>query len=307
MLIAGVPAGSVIAVVAPAGPVAAAELAEVSALFERYGYRARIYPGCHLQCAGPAGAGMDYLAGDDSARVADLHAALADPTVAAIYSVRGGYGCMRLLPHLDAALVKRAGKLLVGYSDITALHGLWFREGVASLHAPMPVSDMLKPGRQADTDAAFTSLQRGFASGQVLAPPLQPAAGLGLGGVAEGPLIGGNLSLVASVLGTPWAWQAQGAVLFLEDINEDLYRIDRLITQLRLAGVLQAISGIVLGSFTEANPPHALLRELLVPVLRQSGKPLLAGWPTGHGSPNQPLPLGVRVRLDSTAGSVTLL
>jgi muramoyltetrapeptide carboxypeptidase len=298
-----VPRGSLIAVVAPAGPVSAAELAHVSALFERYGYRCRIYPGCSLTCAGPADAGIDYLAGDDSVRLADLHAALADDSVAAIYSVRGGYGCMRLLPGIDAALVKRARKPLVGYSDVTALHGLWLREGVASLHAPMPVSDMLKPGRQADTDAAFAALQQGFASGQVLAPALEAAPGLHVPGIAEGPLIGGNLSLVAAVLGTPWAWQAQGAVLFLEDINEELYRVDRLVTQLHLAGVLGAVSGIVLGSFTEEASPHALLRELLLPL----NKPLLAGWPTGHGTPNQPLPMGVRVRLDAGTGTLTVL
>jgi muramoyltetrapeptide carboxypeptidase LdcA involved in peptidoglycan recycling len=108
---------------------------------------------------------------------------------------------------------------------------------------------------------------------------------------AEGPLIGGNLSLVAALLGTPWAWDARGAILFLEDVNEEPYRVDRLLTQLRLAGVLDAAAGFVLGSFTEEASPTALLQEMLGGL----GKPVLAGWPSGHGTPNRPLPMGLPV------------
>jgi muramoyltetrapeptide carboxypeptidase len=115
-------------------------------------------------------------------------------------------------------------------------------------------------------------------------------------------LIGGNLSLVAALLGTPWAWDATGAVLFLEDVNEELYRVDRLLTQLRLAGVLDVVNGFVLGSFTEATSPQPLLHQML----ERSSKPVLAGWPSGHGTPNRPLPLGIEVELDAAAGSITL-
>lgn len=290
------PAGSLIGVIAPAGPVDPQRLAQVPGLYAAQGWRARLYPGCSQRC--------DYLAGDDDTRLADLHAALADPEVAAIHCIRGGYGSMRILDRIDAGLVRRAAKLLIGYSDITALHALWARQGLASLHAPMAASDLLLPDRQTDRDAFFGLLRQGLLAGQTLAPALDAAAQvLCRAGVAEGLLVGGNLSLVAALLGTPWAWDARGAILFLEDVNEEPYRVDRLLTQLRLSGVLDAAAGFVLGSFTEGASPSGLLQQLLGDL----GKPVLAGWPTGHGTPNRPLPLGLRVRLDAQAGSLTWL
>ncbi len=289
---APLPPGSLIGVFAPAGPMDAERLARVPALYASFGYRCRKYPCCEPR--------EGYLAGTDAARLADLHAALADPEVAALHAVRGGYGCMRILDGVDAGLVRRNPKLLIGYSDLTALHALWAREGLPSLHAPM--SDMLLPGREADQQALFESLGQGFRAGQVLAPPLDPDS-LRVPGTARGRLVGGNLSLVAALVGTPWAWRAEGAILFLEDVNEELYRVDRLLTQLRLAGLFDAVAGFLLGSFTEATSPQPLLREMLAPL----GKPVLGGWPTGHGTPNRPLPLGVEVELDATAGSITLL
>ena len=279
--------GDLIGVIAPAGPAAADALPAVQALYARHGYRVRFYPGCHAHTG--------YLAGPDDLRLADLHAALTDDDVAAIHCLRGGYGTMRLLDGIDAALLKRKPKLLVGYSDITALHALWALHGLPSLHAPMPASDLIKPGRDDDEAALFHLLRHGLQAGAVLAPALQPGA-LHLPGEVSGQLIGGNLSLVAALLGTPWAWRvhpAQGAILFLEDIHEELYRIDRLLTQLRLAGVLGAVAGFVLGSFTEEASPAPLLRGTLLPL----NKPVLGGWPTGHGTPNRPLPMGLRVHL----------
>ncbi|MDP1912215.1 LD-carboxypeptidase [Brevundimonas sp.] len=289
--------GDRVAVLAPAGPAAPEALAAVAPLYARHGLRVRLYPSCH--------ADSGYLAGPDALRLADLHAALADDEVAALHCLRGGYGAMRLLDGIDTALVRRSRKLLIGYSDITALHALWCREGLASLHAPMPASDLVLPGREGDEQALFTLLRQGLRAGERLAPELDPApraAGLHHPGRAEGRLIGGNLSLVAALLGTPWAWPAPGAILFLEDVGEELYRVDRLLTQLRLAGVLEAAAGFVLGSFTEEASPAALLREMLGTL----GKPLLAGWPAGHGTPNRPLPLGVRVALDADAGTLQL-
>lgn len=122
-------------------------------------------------------------------------------------------------------------------------------------------------------------------------------------GVAEGRLVGGNLSLTAALQGTPFAWPVQGTVLFLEDVNEEPYRIDRLRTQLQLAGVLEGAAGFVLGSFTQETDPTPVLLDRLGTL----GKPLLAGWPAGHGAVNRPLPLGLRVRLDAGARTITLL
>ncbi len=288
------PPGSLIGVVAPAGPVEPERLAQVPALYERFGYRCRVFPGCALRSG--------YLAGDDDARLADLHAALADPEVTAVHAIRGGYGCMRLLDRIDLALLRAAAKPLVGYSDLTALHALWVREGLPALHAPMAASDLLLPGREADRDALFAVLREGLPAGTVLEPATDLVAQVGTAalrvpGVAEGPLVGGNLSLVAALLGTPWSWRFDGAVLFLEDVSEHGYRVDRLLTQLRLAGVFDAVAGFVVGSFTEQNDPLPLLRQMLGGL----GKPVLGGWPAGHGTPNRPLPLGGRVRLEVPA------
>lgn len=299
------PPGSLFGIVAPAGPVEPERLARVAALYEGQGYRCRIYPGCSLQ--------GDYLAGPDDARLADLHAALADDEVAAIHAVRGGYGCMRLLDRIDTALLRARPKLLIGYSDLTALMALWALHGLPTLHAPMAASDLLLPGRDAvqeverdaDRDALFTLLRGGLHRGDVLAPQRTPSV-LHLGGRAEGRLVGGNLSLVAALLGTPWAWPMDGAILFLEDVNEEPYRADRLLTQLRLSGAFDAVAGVVLGSFTHMAAPQDLLNGLLLPACRARGVPLLAGWPTGHGTPNRPLPLGLRVALDADAGTLTL-
>lgn len=295
------PPGALIGVIAPAGPAKPGALAEVEALYARAGYRVCLYPGCHQS--------IGYLAGDDATRLADLHDALADDSVAALHCLRGGYGTMRLLDGIDTALLRAKPKLLIGYSDITALHALWALHGLPSLHAPMPASDLIKPGREDDVQALFTLLRQGLAAGAVLAPSLDPAAragGLHASGRAKGLMIGGNLSLVAALLGTPWAWRSRGAILFLEDVSEELYRVDRLLTHLRLAGVLDAVAGIVLGSFTESESPAALLHQMLVPLCQRQGKPLLAGWPSGHGTPNRPLPMGVRMTLDADAGTLTL-
>ena len=190
-------ANDLIGVSAPAGPVQPDQLAAVAALYASWGYRLRLYPSCH--------ASTGYLAGPDALRLADLHAALADDEVAAIHCLRGGYGTMRLLDGIDAELLKRKPKLLIGYSDITALHALWALHGLPSLHAPMPASDLIKPGREADEEALFPLLRDGLRSGDVLAPELlghgaaragagngpahrrQPQPGGGTAGHAAGP------------------------------------------------------------------------------------------------------------------------
>jgi len=310
--------GSLIGIVAPAGPSSPERLAQVPPMFEAAGFRVRLYPGCAARH--PT---LPYLAGDDELRLRDLHAALADDDVAAIHCLRGGYGCMRLVDGIDTALVRAQRKLLVGYSDVTALLALWAREGAPALHAPMATSDIVLPGRAADREALFARLRQGVRAGEVLAAgaaaPRNGAAdadadadaadgadamlALSRPGLAEGRLVGGNLSLVAALQGTPYAWPSRDTVLFLEDVNEEPYRIDRLLTQLRLAGVLDAAAGFVLGSFTHPESPCTVLRERLWPL----GKPVLAGWPSGHGLPNRPLPLGLRVRLDAAARTLTLL
>ncbi len=287
--------GATLAVLAPAGPPRPGRLAPVEAWLSERGYRPRLLPSCY----GPPALG--FLAASDAQRLADLHAAFTDPEVDAVLALRGGYGCTRLLDELDTALLRRHPKLLIGYSDLTALHAVLDREGLPSLHAPMPASDWGLPGADADTDALFKGLARGWRRGDRLGLALPHP--LSRGGAVRGRLIGGNLAVFAALVGTRWLPDCRGALLFIEDVSEEPYRIDRLLTQLRQAGVLGAVAGLVLGSFTDAESPDAVLADQLARL----GCPVLAGWPSGHGQPNRPLPLGLMTEMDPAAGTLTLI
>ncbi len=288
--------GDLVAVIAPAGPLPPERVALVEPLFASFGLRARTYPSCHARHPQ-----HDFLAGDDATRLADLHAAFADLGVAAVFCLRGGWGSARLLDRIDTALLRAHPKPFIGFSDITALHALLVHQGQVGFHAPMPGSNLVLDGNQADAVALFELLMRPLPAGHPFAPALAPHAWR-VPGRASGILVGGNLSLVAALLGTPWAWPVQDTILFLEDVSEALYRVDRLLTQLRLAGVLAGARGFVLGSFTESADPTAVLREHLASL----GKPVLTGWPAGHAVPNRALPLGAQVTLDADAGTLTL-
>lgn len=296
MLIAPLRPGATLGVIAPAGPPRPGTLEQVAPLLAAHGYQAKIFPGC----AGPAQLG--FLAADDDQRLADLHAAFADPQVDAVLCLRGGYGCARLLDRIDSDLLLQHPKLLIGYSDISSLHGLRDRLGLVGLHAPMPASDLLHPDATADAQALFEVLQRGLKAGDVIAPACAPHP-LSQGQSAQGRLLGGNLAVFTALVGTPWSPKAMGAILFFEDIAEEPYRVDRLLAQLRLAGVLDAAAGFLIGSFSDAESPDAVLADYLRPL----AKPVLAGWPSGHGRPNQTLPMGLRVRMDVQQRQLTLL
>jgi muramoyltetrapeptide carboxypeptidase len=239
------------------------------------------------------------LAGDDERRLAELSRAFADPAIRAIFCARGGYGAMRLLQRLEKAT--QMGPLLVGFSDITALHQWQQRHGCISVHGPV-LTQLGRLGRAA-SERLFSLLEPTSP-----APPLHGPATF-VEGSAEGPLLGGNLSVFTRLLGTPFMPNLDGAVLLLEDVGERPYRLDRMWMHLELAGVFRKVRGIALGSFTHCEERDAtytseeLLRELAV----ATGLPCVAGFPIGHGDINEPVPLGVRVRLDGAAGRLTFL
>jgi muramoyltetrapeptide carboxypeptidase len=242
-----------------------------------------------------------YLAGSDARRLAELTAALADPGIRAVFCARGGYGATRLLLRLDASALPGPPKLLVGFSDITALH-LWLQaHGHASIHGPV----LTQLGRlpAATCERLFALLES-----TAPAPPLNGTVTY-VGGAAEGPLLGGNLSVLTRLLGTRFVPSLDGAILLLEDQGERPYRLDRMWTHLQLAGVFARVRGIALGSFTACEEPDApytsadVLRELA----QATGLPCAAGFPVGHGDLNEPVPLGVRVRLDADAARLTFV
>ncbi|XHS79570.1 LD-carboxypeptidase [Burkholderiaceae bacterium UC74_6] len=292
--------GATLGLIAPAGPPRPERVEQVPALLQRMGFKAKIFPGVFSGLSAPSS--FDFLAADDATRLADLHAALADPEVDAIYALRGGYGCARLTPDINLELLRRSGKPLIGYSDITTLHSLADFLGLPSWHAPMPASDLLAPGGERDLAPVAQALHRGTRSGDVIATPAFEAHALNRGVMARGRLVGGNLSVYVTLLGTPWQPKLDGAVLFLEDVGEAPYRVDRMLAHLRAAGVLDAVSGFVLGGFTDEEFPESVLAH----HLHATGKPVLAGWPSGHCSPNVALPLGVEVVMDVAARTLTI-
>lgn len=291
-------AGAAIAVIAPAGPPGPGRLDPVEGWLRERGYAPTLLPSCF----GPPP--LDFLAAPDAVRLADVHAAFADPRFDAVLALRGGSGCIRLLDGLDLGLLAASRKLLIGYSDLTVLHALRDRAGIPSLHAPMPASDWGLPGAEPDTEALFRCLASGWRAGDLVgrAAPHALSHG-GSAGPVRGRLIGGNLAMFCALLGTPFMPDVDGALLFVEDISEAPYRVDRMLSQLRLAGVLERIAGLLVGSFSGAQAsPDAVLADHLAGLRC----PVLAGWPSGHGQPNRPLPLGVMARMDVSAGTLVL-
>jgi len=278
--------GDAVAVVAPSGAAETARFeAGVAFLQRRYAVR------WTQELCSPKG----YVAGSDERRLKGLQNALDSEDVKAIFAVRGGYGAMRLLPSLQ--LKGRSPKWLVGFSDITALHALWQRAGWQSLHGP--VVTQMDALSSEDLQSMVNALEKDNCSQSLLGTRcLVP-------GTAMGPLLGGNLSVLCHLAGTPYMPKTQGAILLLEDIGEAPYRIDRMWTHLRLAGVFENLAGIVLGEFLQCEDKEGKgCLEVLESLAEEAGVPCVAGFPIGHGARNVAVRLGGRARL--SAGSLRL-
>lgn len=237
-----------------------------------------------------------YLAGTDAVRGGDLQQALDDSSIKAIFAARGGYGAMRLLPSLK---LPESSKWLVGFSDITALHLAAQEKGWQSLHAPV----LTQLGKQSPEVVAhfFDALEgKGV-------PTLSGSTTV-VGGVAEGPLLGGNLSVLTRLIGTKWMPALRGAVLLIEDVGERPYRLDRMWMHLKLSGSLEGVAGVVFGEFTGCDEKDAGYgsADVMHEFARELGVPCAAGFLIGHGEANEPVILGARVRLDANAKTVAL-
>lgn len=280
--------GARVALVCPAGPVRSpAEIDAAVANVERLGWTARVGPHAADQ--------MGYLAGSDADRLADLNHAIADDGIDAIWCVRGGYGAMRLLDGIDYASWRRRPIPLIGYSDVTALHAaIGARADLVTFHGPTARADM----------TAFTreSLERAVIRGSDPCGIADGARTL-VGGRAHGRLAGGNLALLCALAGTPYAPDYDGTIIVIEDVNESIYRIDRMLTQLRHAGVFARCAGIVFGGITEIPPePNDAGRPLetvLAECAAAAGVPCIAGAPFGHIDDMWTIPLGAMAELDA--------
>ncbi|HYB54473.1 MAG TPA: LD-carboxypeptidase [Thermoanaerobaculia bacterium] len=257
-----------------------------------------------------------YLAGTEEERLADLHAMFADPSIAAVFCLGGGYGSERLLARVDYALVRKNPKIFLGYSDITGLHlALGKLARLVTFHGPVALSALPPWTLGYLKKALFAPEPMGPIENppekDVLSPEF-PRHTI-VPGRALGRTVGGNLTLIATTMGTPYEIDTKGKILLLEDTGEAPYRVDRMLVQLALAGKLADAAGIVWGTCTDCAPSRSgfeinlSMSELLDDLLSKLGKPVLAGLVFGHTPEKATIPLGVEAELDATAKTFTLL
>jgi len=286
--------GSRVALVATSGPLRDSDLQ--LAIDSVRSFQWEPVPGAHvLERDG-------YLAGSDANRAADFNRFAADDDIDAIWCIRGGYGAMRLLNDLDYDALARRPRILIGYSDITALHAaINIRTSTVTYHGPT--------ARTVLTDFTRASLHAAVIAGKNPCGTAAQASTL-RGGTARGHLAGGNLALVAALMGTPFEISLDGAILVLEDVNESVYRIDRMLTQLRLAGALDRLAGIAFGHFTdipddETNAERSL-DDVLQEVADRAKVPCLARIPLGHIDDQWTIPLGAMAELNADAKTLVV-
>lgn len=287
-------AGATVALVAPSGLLSGpADVERAVATAASLGWETRV---------GASVLSRDgYFAGTDAARAADFLAAIEDDNIDGIWCLRGGYGATRLLPALWPAIASMSPKALLGYSDITAFHSAWQRAGMMSYHAPVARGVLTEFSRTWLTAAVCDR------SDIVLTAPNATTVRTG---VATGRLIGGNLALAAALCGTPWAIDFRGAIVVLEDIGEATYRLDRMLTQLRLAGAFDGCVGLALGDFSDcfegADGAKRSVAELAHELAQALDVPTVLGVPVGHIDDQWTLPLGAIATLDADARTLSI-
>ncbi len=248
-----------------------------------------------------------YLSGTDNLRLADLHKAFSDSRYKGIICLRGGYGTPRLLDRIDYELIRANPKVFLGYSDITALHiALHQKCGLVTYHGPMGISPADAYADRAAEEILFSPNPLGR---RVNPPGIEPVSLVP--GSAEGPLTGGNLSLLAATLGSPYEVETKDRIFFIEDIDEEPYRIDRMLTALRLAGKFRRCRGVLLGTWTRCepnNPDYSLtLEEIFREIIAPEGKPVLMNVSFGHVNNQMALPYGVQCRMNSTLRTLEII
>jgi len=252
-----------------------------------------------------------YLAGTDEQRVGDLHAMFRNPEVKAIMCIRGGYGTPRLLSLVNYRLVARNPKIFVGYSDVTSLQlALWKKCSLVTFQGPMVGVDMPEPLDAFTEELFWRMLTSRKKIGPVLGPdePVNTVSA----GKASGLLMGGNLAHLVASMGTPYLPSFKGNLLFLEDIGEEPYRIDRMMSQLRHAGILRQASGILGGKFTDCAPkdpakPSLTLDDIFRELAGITPRPFMSNLPFGHEAKKITMPIGIRARMDAAKHTLEIL
>lgn len=292
-------AGDLVALVAPAGATRQQQADTAARVVAGWGLRVRL--GRH------ALGRHTYLAGTDEERLADLNDALRDPEVRGVICLRGGYGSQRIVDDVDYAAVRADPKLVMGFSDITALHvALWCEAGLATVHGPTGAN--LNPS--ADSMTTRTAQRAAMTADPVIVvpDPAQSTAGVRVAGRADGIILGGNVTMLAATAGTRHKPDMAGKILLIEAVSEETYRLDRSLVQLKRSGWFDGLAGVALGQFTDCDEeiPGPTVPEILLDHFGALGIPVLGGLPIGHGDQQTAIALGVPAILDAEASTLTV-
>ena len=297
--------GDTVAFVSPSSQSSMDSIEKAVRITEDMGFRVKLSRSCYES--------EGYHAGTDFVRADDINRAFLDPEVSGIFCVRGGDGAIRLPQRLDLDAIYRNPKVFLGYSDVTILHLVLNRpRGFITFHGPMPATDFISSYFSGYVRDGLLKAVTGVEPlGEIAPCPGGPAMETLVPGTAEGELTGGNLALICALMGTPWEIDTRGKILLLEDTDEPVFRIDRMLTQLRLAGKLDDAAGIVLGQFTRIPPRKPkdsfTLPEVLEAIIVPEGKPTLVNACFGHGPRKATLPLGARAVLDGSKSTLTVV
>lgn len=286
--------GDRIAIVSPAGSIESKHVHAAVEVLEQEGWRP--YVGDHA--LGKFGT----YSGSDTERFHDLSRALSDPTVRAVICSRGGYGAIHLLERLDAIPIDKDPKWIVGFSDISALHALMAHKGIVSVHAPM-TKDIALGAENSDIACLFDILRGN--------KPVHkfPTSQFDRPGIATGRLLGGNLAVIAELIGTPFDVIQPGSILFIEDVEEPIYKTERILYQLRLSGKLSSLAGLIVGQFTgyKPNDNYTQMEDMISDMVYPYDFPVAMNVPFGHVEHNIPLLSGARATLRVTIGDTNSL
>lgn len=286
--------GDTIAIVSPASIIDPALVNGAVGAISCRGYRATVAP----HALGTAGS----YSGTAADRLADLRSALADPAVRAILCSRGGYGCVHLLDGLAPYVDPADPKWIIGFSDVSALHALWHSRGIVSIHGSMAKHLANFPDSDPDNAALWDILEGGRPDYTWATGPRSRS------GEATGTLVGGNLAVIAGLISTPYDLLRPGTILYIEDIAEPIYKVERILWQLRLSGVLPRLAGLIVGRFTEYRPDrnYSDIETMIADMTAPYDYPLTFGAPIGHVDHNIPLLHGATVRFAVTAADTRL-
>lgn len=299
--------GATIGLIAPSSPIPLNRFQQTIKNLEGMGFRLVYDEKSVLSTNG-------YLAGSDTLRAAEVNRMFANKNIDAIWCVRGGYGAARILPMLDYKMIKKNPKVIIGYSDVTALlHGIFIHTGLVGFHGPVGASSftdyttrhvtslLMSPKKGYEIDYAQDNLKE---DDKLFKPYVITK------GIAKGRIVGGNLTLVSSLMGTPYELEMENKLVFLEDIGEKPYRIDRMITQLLLGGGLKRAAGVALGVFSDCeakpNDVSLSLKETMMDRFKDLGIPVVYGLSFGHIANNFTFPIGLEATLNTENFSVIL-